>query len=170
MTEKEKTTISNRSRKLFTLSSIYQASKQLLRKGKGAEVSQEEEQLVIDFWTEVSHCIPDWLQCAQRKVSAYELRIEFIHSHGLALQALAIAGASLLSRHPDSWKDKMKILKSIDWARNNSQLWEGRALVGGRLSKAKNHVVLTANILKKQLGLKLNATEQNIEDRYVAGN
>lgn len=34
MTEKEKTTISNRSRKLFTLSSIYQANKQLLLKKK----------------------------------------------------------------------------------------------------------------------------------------
>lgn len=66
MTELEKTTISNRSRKLFTLSSIFQATKHLLQKKKGEKVARKEEKLAIEFWTEVSRTVPDWLQCVQR--------------------------------------------------------------------------------------------------------
>ncbi|UZP69211.1 DNA sulfur modification protein DndB [Desulfovibrio mangrovi] len=169
MTEKEKTTISNRSRKLFTLSSIYQATKQLLQKGKNDNVSRKEEQLAHEFWKEVSHCIPDWLLCKQSKVSAHELRAEFIHAHGIALQALAIAGSSLITRYPDSWQKEMTKLRDVDWSRRNLSYWEGRALIGGRLSKAKNNVVLTANAIKRHLNLPLDPKEQEVEDSYVAG-
>lgn len=169
MTELEKTTISNRSRKLFTLSSIFQATKHLLQKKKGEKVARKEEKLAIEFWTEVSRTVPDWLQCVQRKVSAHELRAEFIHAHGLALQAFAIAGSSLIIRQPETWQSDLKKLCEIDWARKNLKLWEGRALIGGRLSKAKNNVVLTANILKHKLGLPLDPKEQEIEDKYAQG-
>ena len=169
MTECEKTTISNRSRKLFTLSSIYQASRQLLSKKKDEKITRREEQLVVDYWIEVSRCIPDWLQCVQRKVSAHELRSEFIHAHGIALQALAIAGAGLIAAYPESWKQKLKPITSVDWSRKNLSMWEGRALIGGKLSKAKNNVVLTANLLKAKLNIPLDAREQEIENHYVAG-
>lgn len=169
MTEKEKTTISNRSRKLFTLSSIYNATKHLLQKKKGQEVTRKEDKLAHEFWHNVAQCVPDWLMANQRKVSAYELRTEFIHAHGLALQALAIAGHSLILRHPDEWKKKLSKLKAIDWSRSNSALWEGRALVGGRLSKARINVILTSNVLKKALDLPLEPSEQELEDKYAAG-
>jgi DNA sulfur modification protein DndB len=169
MTEKEKTTISNRSRKLFTLSSVYQATKQLLQKGKHESVSPQEDLLAHKFWEEVAAQIPDWRLCAERKVSAHELRAEFIHAHGIALQALAIVGASLLTMHPDDWQVHLAKLKDVDWSRRNLSLWEGRALIGGRLSKAKNNIILTANTLKAYLQLPLNPKEKEVEDSYAAG-
>src|SRR6266850_6235770 len=50
LTETEKTTISNRSIKLFTLSSIYQGTKALLNKTKHGRISTDEENLAITFW------------------------------------------------------------------------------------------------------------------------
>lgn len=169
MTEKEKTTISNRSRKLFTLSSIYQATKQLLQKGKNDKVSRKEEQLAHEFWREVSNNILDWQLCVQSKVAAYDLRAEFIHAHGIALHAIAVAGSALIARYPSSWQKELCKLKEIDWSRRNLSFWEGRALIGGRLSKSKNNVVLTANAIKHRLNLPLDPKEKEIEDRYVAG-
>jgi len=168
MTEKEKTTISNRSRKLFTLSSIYQSTKYLLQKNKGDSVSYKDDALSHNFWKAVSGCVPDWLLAVQRKVSASELRSEFIHAHGIALQAFAVVGTSLIARHPDRWQEEMAKLRNIDWARRNVSLWEGRAMIAGRISKSRNNILLTANVLKKVLGIPLDLKEQELEDRYVA--
>lgn len=169
MTETAKTSISNRSRELFTLSSIYQATKKLLGKKSGAAVSEQEEQLVVEFWTEVSKNIPDWRDAASRKASPAELRRNCVHAHGVALQAIAIAGASLIANHPKAWRKKLAKLRRLDWSRQNAELWEGRALIGGRLSKAYNNVILTANVLKRTLGLSLTPSEMKVEELYEQG-
>ena len=169
MTEKEKTTISNRSRKLFTLSGIYHATKQLLEKGKNDDISEKEEAFAAEFWERVSECVPDWHLAKERRVTPSELRTEFLHAHAIALHAFAIAGSSLIKHHPNRWKKDLLALKKVDWRRSNASLWEGRAMIGGRISKAKNNIILTSNVLKKALGLPLKSHEQEIENRYVSG-
>jgi len=89
MTEMSRSTISNRSRKMFTLSSIYQATKKLLNKKEGDEVLPKEEEFAVEFWNELSSHIPDWGDAVDRKASPCELRRDYVHSHGVALQALA---------------------------------------------------------------------------------
>lgn len=167
MTEKAKSTISNRSRKLFTLSSIYQATKRLLDKKQGDRPSERESRLVFDFWTEVSNQFQDWHHAADRTVSPCELRAKYIHAHGIALQAIAIAGSALIATYPRDWKRKLVTIGSLDWSRQNAALWEGRALIGGRLSKAHNNVILTANIIKMNLHLPLTQEEQKVEKLYA---
>jgi DNA sulfur modification protein DndB len=167
MTEKAKSTISNRSRKLFTLSSIYQASKRLLHKRDGEPVKDEEKKLVVRFWTEVARHIPDWQDAVDRKVSPCELRRDYVHAHGVALQALAIAGSALIATHRKNWAIKLATLRKVDWSRSNARVWEGRALIGGRLNKAENNVTLTANVLKSLLGLPLSPSEMNLESLYA---
>jgi len=169
MVEKAKSTISNRSRKLFTLSSIYQATKRLLNKKEGDEISEKHQKLAKEFWTEVSEYMPDWTHAKERKVSPAELRSDYIHAHGVALQALAIAGSALIQEDPKNWKNKLSAIKGIDWSRQNAALWEGRALVGGRLSKAQNNVILTVNVIKRKLGLRLNHREDKVEQLYSKG-
>jgi DNA sulfur modification protein DndB len=167
MTEKAKSTISNRSRKLFTLSSIYQATKRFLNKKDNENVSEDEKRLVIAFWAEVAKYIPDWKDALERKVTPSELRRDYVHAHGIALQALAIAGSTLIATHPKNWQKRLAPLRKLDWSRNNAQLWEGRALIGGRLNKSENNVVLTANVIKRQLGLPFSPTEEKVEQNYV---
>lgn len=169
MTEKAKSSISNRSRKLFTLSSIYQATKRLLQKKDGESISPAEEKLAFDFWQAVSQNIPDWREAMARKVQPSELRSDYVHAHGIALQALAIAGSSLINAYPNEWKRNLAKIKKIDWSRANAQLWEGRAMVGGALNKSQKNVILTANVIKNTLGLALDPQEETVEKSYVKG-
>lgn len=162
-TELERTTISNRSLKLFTLSSIYQATAELLGKTRGDSVSKSEETLAIQFWNEVTGRMPDWQRVAQRKVSAAELRQDYLHAHGIALHALAIAGSQAIALDPDSWADRLDGLLEVDWSRANRALWEGRALVGGRINKSQNHILLVSNVILRALDLPLTAEGERVE-------
>lgn len=163
VTEKAKTTISNRSRKLFTLSSIYQATKRLLGKRDGEAVTSEEERLAFDFWSAVGQSMPDWLAAAAEEEHPAELRASKIHAHGVALQAIAIAGSELIRKRPTRWQKELSQLVSIDWERGNREMWEGRALHRGKLSKSQASVQLTANVIKRAFGLELNAEEEQLE-------
>ena len=169
MTERAKSSISNRSRKLFTLSSIYQATKTFLQKGDSAEVTDEECKLTFTFWETVAANMPDWKAAVKKQIATSELRSEYIHSHGIALQALAIVGNSLIKIYPDTWKLTLGKIREIDWARENATLWEGRALVGGTLNKSQKNVTLTANLIKKTLGLPLAPNEEVVERNYLRG-
>jgi DNA sulfur modification protein DndB len=169
MTEKAKSSISNRSRKLFTLSSIYQATKTFLQKRDGEDILEQERQLALDFWECVAEHIPDWQAAVKKQVSTSELRSDFIHAHGIALQALSIAGGCLVRTHPTSWKETLSKLRNLDWARENAQLWEGRALVGGTLNKSQKNVTLTANLIKQILELPLTPSEEIVERNYAKG-
>lgn len=167
MTETAKSSISNRSRKLFTLSSIYQATKKLLRYKNNQDISPEAEKLAFDFWLAITKNMPDWQDAADRKVAPSELRRDYIHAHGIALQSLAIAGSSLIKERPTTWKKELKKIQKIDWMRANSKLWEGRALIGGSLNKSQKNVLLTANVIKQVLDLPLDPKEEDVEEYYV---
>jgi DNA sulfur modification protein DndB len=148
------------------LSGIYQGTRALLHKPKVGPVTHREGALAIEFWNEASRFIPEWQLAKEKKVTAAELRREFIHAHALALHALGIAGASLVSSDPRRWKERLKGLRKIDWLRSNKKLWEGRAMVGGRVSKAHNNVLLTASVVKRALGVALSPEEQRVESNY----
>lgn len=166
LTETQKTTISNRSTKLFTLSSIYQGTRALLNKPKNGLITLQEEALAVEYWTEVAKHIPEWQMALAKKVSTAELRRDFIHAHGIALHTLGILGHALIAAEPKRWKERLKALEKVDWLRSNTKLWEGRAMVGGRVSKAHNNVILTAAALKKHLNLPLSPEEQSVEKHY----
>ena len=169
MVETDKSTLSARSRKLFTLSSIYSASKALLE-GLEHHSVEEAADLAIEFWEAVGLAIPDWHRVRQREMSSAEVRKDFVHSHGVVLQALGRVGNTLLKqKKTGAWTRPLGKLKKVDWSRHNASLWEGRALSAGRVSKSGQHVTLTTNLIKKQLGLTLNPEEQRVEDAFQRG-
>ncbi len=169
LTEIEKTNISNRSTKLFTLSSIFQGTVSLLRKSqKSKKVSKKEESIAIDYWENVCNNMKDWQLAAEKSVSTHELRRDYIHSHALAIHAIGRLGASLLSTATKDYKKELKKLKKVDWARKNKALWEGRAMIVGKISKSNNSVILTTNHLKNTFGLKLTPEEMKVEQEYLA--
>ncbi len=110
--------------------------------------------------------ISDWQLAKERKISAADLRRDYIHAHTLALAAIARAGSTLRAEHPKDWKRKLAKLESLDWSRSNTALWEGRAMTTGRLSKRLINVGLTGNAIKKHLGLKLTDEEQELETQF----
>ena len=168
MTETERTSISNRSLKLFTLSSIHQGTKSLLGKRRAEEIDETDKLLAVAYWEEVSKHIPEWSLAASRKVATSELRKEYIHSHGLALHALGLVGFDLIRQHPKDWKKQLSALSKVDWLRKNNKIWEGRALVSGRVSKASLNVHRTAIYLKKAIGLTLSSDDEKVEAQMGA--
>ncbi len=159
----EKTTISNRSTKLFTLSAIYQATEALLGKSKGDELNTQDDTLACAYWSRLGEIIPEWQLMIARQANAAHLRGEYIHVHGVALHALGIVGHALVAAYPESWQTQVAPLADVDWRRTNTQLWEGRAMQHGKMSKAGHCVHLTANALKQALGLPLATDEQELE-------
>jgi DNA sulfur modification protein DndB len=164
----EKSSLATRSRKLFTLSAFYNACADLI---EGIETGDIEKDAAIarEFWECVAHQFPGWLQVRDGKLVASELREGYIHSHGIALQAIGKAGNALLRGNPSGWKARLKALAKIDWSRRNAPLWEGRAMIGGKISKVTTNVVLTTNVIKHQLGINLSDEEQRIEDARDRG-
>jgi DNA sulfur modification protein DndB len=162
LTETEKTTISNRSPKLFTLSAVYQSNAALLQKKRGDEISKSDFNLAKEYWSVLGDVIPEWGMIIRRQISAADLRRDYIHSHGVTLHALGFVGNTLLETYPGNWQDYLRPIKSVDWLRTN-RLWHGRAMVRGKMSKAADSVTLTANAIKEILGLPLSAEEAELE-------
>ena len=164
-TEVEKTTISNRSAKLFTLSAIYQATAALLGKREGDMAGEADFRVALRFWQTLGEVIPEWSAVIANKAKPWELRARYVHAHGVVLQALGAAGRQLVAE-VHSWEDRLRSdsIVKIDWSRSNVRLWEGRTLSHGRVSKARKHVALTASYVKRRLGLELSPNELRLED------
>lgn len=166
--EMEKSTLSARSRKLFTLSAIYTATNALLA-NIDTESDEDKASLAIEFWNEVDKHIPEWKLVRTRQLTAGDVRQDFIHSHGVALHSIGRVGNEILLKHHGKWKSILSKIKKIDWARSNSELWEGRAMVIGRVSKANQNVVLTTNLLKQYLDIELRPDERSFEEAFLRG-
>jgi DNA sulfur modification protein DndB len=164
LTEKEKTTISNRSTALFTLSIIHQATQALLGVNKHHTISNLQANLAQQFWEELGQIIPEWQAVIEGRLKSADLRQNYVHAHGVALLAIGQAGHSLVKSYPDDWPKRLKALGEIDWSRKNVSLWEGRAMIRGRMSKTRDSVKLTANVIKKAMGLTLTQEEQSLEN------
>jgi DNA sulfur modification protein DndB len=80
-----------------------------------------------------------------------------------------MVGRELLKLSDRICKDKLKALRDIDWSRSNARLWDGRAMIGGRVSKASHNVTLTTNLVKQKLGLELGPEEKRVENAYKKG-
>lgn len=170
LTEMESSNLSTRSRKLFTLSAIYNANKALLEDIE-ADSLERRVDLAASYWQVVAAQFPEWQQVHSRQVSAGEVRRDFIHSHGIVLHALGKLGNSLLleSKDPAVWEFKLRQLRTIDWHRSNAATWEGRAIVGGKVSKGAANVLLTTAYIRQVLGMSLPPDEQRADDAINQG-
>lgn len=168
LVEMERSTLSERSKKLFTLSSIYTGCHALLDASELEDLNGAST-VCISFWEEVSKYIPEWDLVRKSRLSSGEIRRDFIHSHGIAIQSLGVVGNQLLREHSKDWKKKLVSLEKIDWSRANTRIWEGRALIGGRVSKTSSNVTLTSNLIKQKLGLTLSPEEKRMEEAYKRG-
>lgn len=168
--EMERSNLSARSRKLFTLSALHGATKALLDSVDDLTVD-DAAKLARTYWGVTAEKIPEWKMVHERKVTAGDIRRDFIHSHGTVLHALGKVGNTLLrdSRDTRTWRRTLDSLSTIDWSRTNSQLWEGRAIIGGRVSKTSTCVALTTNVIKKVLDIPLTPEELRIETMHERG-
>ncbi len=165
--ELEKTSISNRSQNLFTLSSLYQSLKSFWGKKDADIVDDKEIRLAIEYWETVTENIIEWQLILNGDLVPSAARKEYVHVHGVVLQALGKLGHYLVNEHPSDWKEMLKKLQDVDWRRKNKEAWEGRLMQGGRMSKTQMSLTLTTNYLKLHLGLPLTEKEKEREELFA---
>lgn len=168
LVEMERSALSPRSRKLFTLSAIHSANNALLN-GKEVKTGEEAAEISIWFWDEVGKHIKEWILAKDSKITSGDIRRDFVHCHAILLQAMGVMGNSILHFSKTEQKNRLKLLEKINWKRSNSKIWEGRAMIGGRIQKGSNNVTLAANYLKCKLGVELTPEEQRTEDAFKRG-
>lgn len=162
LVELEKGTLARRSRKLFTLSSFYTATKALL---KDIKIDTEKKKiLTIRFWNDISEQFTDWKAVQEKIQTSSAIREIYIHSSGIVLHALGIIGNYLILNNKYD-RDYWKGLQKIDWSRENKN-WMGRAIVNDRLSKNDKQVRLTANYIKKKLQIPFKVEEEYLESQF----
>jgi DNA sulfur modification protein DndB len=167
MVELEKSTLAPRSGKLFTLSALMRASKHLLADHAEEDI-ETQATLGAQFWDSVAVHIPEWTMVRDRKLSAGEVRRDYICGHAVVLAALGHAGRALMKAKPKLWQTDLPKLRQLNWSRSNHKMWEGRATIGGKVSKSRNNVMMTTSALKSALGLPLSPNEIRLEQNLAA--
>lgn len=165
--ETERSSLSPRSRKLFTLSAINFTTAELLAE-KELEDFHAASKKCLEFWEAVGEQIPEWAYVRESKMTSGEVRRDFIHSHAIVLQALGRAGRALYQLPEADRAKRLKRLRDVDWSRKNATTWEGRAMVGGSMVKSGQNITLTCNEIKRVLGLKLTPEESTAEAAWAA--
>lgn len=164
LTETERSSLTQRSTKLFTLSSIYGATNQLLANHRDLEL-EEQIQTAVKFWVAVCQNMPDWEQVLTRKVSAGEIRRDYIHCYAVTLAGIGRAGATLMSIYQEDLAKHLNGLQEINWLKSNPE-WEGRIMNDGRIGKSRVNTSCITAYIKKSLNLPLTSEEERLEANY----
>lgn len=157
VTEMEKGSLAARSRKLFTLAALHTANKTILSRYSVWEPN-EAIPMLNAFWDMVLSSMPLWRSVVDGRISAGEVRKEYINSHAVVLHALGVVGKAMLDERARSLRgvDRLQALSKIDWRRSNSEVWEGKAMNDGAVSKSRKNVELTADYIASVLKVSLN--------------
>tara|TARA_Y100001936_G_scaffold22800_1_gene20369 strand:+ start:376 stop:1437 length:1062 start_codon:yes stop_codon:yes gene_type:complete len=160
--ELEKTSISNRSTKFFTTSGIENATARLL---DGEQISEEKQKFAKDFWNEVARNIGHWKNLMDGKVTASELRENYVHAHSNLLSTLGYVGSVLYNDYQDSWKQKLEAIRDLPWEKTDP-FWEGKLVVGnGRMMKSQVGMKLAANAILQKMGIPLDEKREKWEKK-----
>jgi DNA sulfur modification protein DndB len=165
LVEMEKSSLSAGSKALFTLSALCTATTALLA---NHDFGDDRDQMVVAFWHEAYAHMSEWQHVQQGRMTAGAFRDRYLHAHGVVLHALGRLGNAVLHHNPQDWQAKLKGLRKVDWHRS-SPVWEGRATLGGNVTKSFQNVVLTTNLIKQRLGVPLTPEEQRHEDAMARG-
>lgn len=160
----EKTSISNRSKKAFTLNGISDATIRLLGKNKVKKLTEGEKKYIKEFWEIVATNISEWQLLLDGKMTPYDLRKGYINTNTNVLNVLGIVGNILMTEYPDNWKEKLRGLKRINWSRNNPE-WNGRLIINGQMQKNILGIQLAANIVLQKCGVKLSEDRLRYESK-----
>ena len=146
LTEKEKTTVSNRSKALFTLSAISTATIELLKDIKLD--TPQKANLAIEFWNEVASNMPEWLSVMRREKRSSEVRSSSICSLSITLVAIGHGGNKLLHALPNDWKKKISNIAKVNWKKDNP-IWNDLLFVNGKVAANRSSQKALSTYIEK---------------------
>ena len=160
MVDMERVSIPIRSDKLFTLTTIYDANKEIFGKIKANPGSDEFDNLVAkgeEFWNYLSEVVIDWKLVSEGKRNPSAVRQQKISTHAVVLRAIGGVGRLAFDHYPDSWKNRIDKLKDIDWRKSVgakvNPLWDGVCITAGSVISNRQARVATFEVLAEQTEL-----------------
>lgn len=163
-TDKEKDILGKYSSNLFTLNTFYTANKRIIGK---SEINAETEKFLVEFWNVVSENIIQWNELSNHEISKVDLRENYIVAQGVVIQALSVIGLYFYQHRKIQMNKYLKKLSKIDWKRSASH-WKLRVIrTDGKIMTSNKAINLTANEIKKEIGLELTEDEQRKEVQFL---
>ncbi len=148
LVEKERTTISNRSKALFTLSAICTATSELLNDIDSS--LNDRINLATLFWSEISMHMSEWNAVKQGQVKSADIRKDYICSLSITLVALGYAGNALIKAYPDNWAEHLHVISTIDWRKDNP-VWENLVFVNGKVAANRSTQRAMSSYMRERL-------------------
>ncbi len=163
-TDKEKDILGKFSSNLFTLNTFYMANKKILG---SVEITDEAEEFLCEYWNLIADNVVQWNELLEHKISKVDLRENYIITQGVVIQAFGIIG-SYFNQHKElNMKEHLGRLSKINWKRNASQ-WKLRVIrADGKILTSNKAINLTANQIKKEIGLELSEEESHREKQFI---
>ena len=150
LVDREHTTISNRSKSLFTLSAIYSGTEALLR-----DIDLDNHQkleLAITFWNRIAKNIPEWVDVKNGLLKSSDVRRNYICSCSVTIISFGLAGNKLIRNCSDKWEKRIDKFSKIDWNKNNPQ-WGSNVVVNGNVVASRTTQQALTDYFENVLGV-----------------
>jgi DNA sulfur modification protein DndB len=148
--DRDRVSLPARSPRLFTLSALYDATRQLTGPVGPADLERATA-TAVEYWSRVSELIPEWGEVARKERTAREVRAEFVHTHAVAVWGIGDLGQAALGGDGD-WRERITAVRDVDWRRTN-QDWQGICMQNGDVVSRRQTRKKTAAYLKWKCAL-----------------
>ncbi len=162
--DKERDNLGKFSSALFTLNTIYNANKRILRRS----ICDDSFLIFIkDYWQAVINNMVPWQELQNKTISKKELREQYIATQAVVIQAFGRVGAYLYDNREYQPQEVMSQLSTINWKRNAEE-WRLRVIRNnGRMINNADAIVLAGNVIKDHIGLPLTEDEKKAENAFT---
>lgn len=160
----ESTSLSLRSKKLFTINNVLDVSNTLL--DSFLALSKEEQStLLLDFWLFLFEIFPEW---EDKKAS--EIRENYIHSSSMVLSSIADVSRKVIDKYKNDWKKHLFEISKINWEKSNIEwseegikILEDKSVISSIDSKNK-----LISYLSKKLGfIDVNLSPRDLFNLFI---
>lgn len=164
----ERGTLPEKSPKLFTLISLYNATTDFKKAMDAVNprlwpaVYEDQLEMVVDFWNAVSARFKEWGAVKAGRMSAQDLRGNAISAHSTVLRAIGSVGGFLRATD-EKWKSRLAPLAKIDWHKNVTDastkkpkpntLWLNNVVIGGSVRSDRDARTAAITILRRALNI-----------------
>lgn len=163
-TDKEKDILGKYSSNLFTLSTLYNANRRIVR---GSTSSETPEAFLACYWDCVAQNIIPWQELIRHEISKVDLRENYIATQSVIIQVLGRLGNYFYLHSECDVSSYLNGLCNISWLRSDP-LWRERAIRdNGRMINNEEAIILTCNALKQELNIPLDEFEAKKEQVFT---
>lgn len=174
----EDASVPTNSGQMFTLASIYQATKPirtaaeamgLLPDGNDSDNEQQSVEFLVDVWEFIASQFPEWNQVAAGEMDIREHRSEFLHWNSGVLSAIGEFVGDAIRRHGDEWEPVVEKALShpenYGWRRDREE-WQGIATAGSLVLPRSSLRAQLKVYLKCRAGMPLTDGESELLEKF----